>query len=317
MNALHSAWALALGCCSLLACGGSDTGGPAPEDPSGDDAGAGSSSGGGGQPATTVGSGGSGTGAQGGATGDTGGSGGGVAMPSCAGDWSAFVPPDVTFSDAAAQTWWDAKAIQGSQVVAQAVPDIAALMVEQTLPIAAQMHCSAADDVNVTHITLHLEPGHDFVAFQSGSPPSFEITLSAAYVVDYFNQHGQDLDAVAAEVRGILVHEGAHGYSWWPKNGRSYEPGNDSFGYGEGIADFVRIDLGLHPDAPAYPGGHWNDGYTTTGHFIRYLTSKDVDFARKMGFAARDMPAFSWDQVCNEAFGVDVATLWEEYQQSL
>jgi hypothetical protein len=313
-------WKSALVCVSLAACGG----GSETAEPSDGEDGAGASSSNAsstadsttGLPGTTSSASGPG-GTGGGGSDGTGGAGGAGREPSCAGDWSQFAPPQADFVDEAAFAWWSPKAVQGSQIVAAAVPDMAALMAEQCLAIAKEIYCSAGDDLEVTHITVRLQAGNDFVAFQSGEPPSIEISLSAPYIVDYYNQHGQDPAVVASEIRGILVHEGVHGYSWWPKNAGGYEPGNDSFGYGEGIADYVRIDLGLHPDAQKYAGGHWNDGYTTTGFFIQHLTTKDADFARKINAAARDEPSWSWDLVCNDAFGADVATLWDAYQQTL
>jgi Peptidase of plants and bacteria len=273
----------------------------------------------GGSGGDTGGTGGDTTGTGGGDTGGSSGTGGGgsAGAPGCSGDWSGFVPPNVHFTDQA-KSAKDAKAVEGSKIVAQAVPNMDTLMRDQCLGIAKQIYCSLKDDINnFTDLSLQLEDDPDGVAWKAGDPPSITIGVSAQYIVNYFNDHGKNYKAVADEIRGMLSHEGTHGYQWGPKNAGEYDGSSDFYGEIEGLADYVRISLGLHPSAEKNKGGDWNSGYTTTGFFIQYLTTKDVDFARKLNASARDYPKWSWDLACKNILGKGVQDLWDDYQGSI
>jgi hypothetical protein len=119
------------------------------------------------------------------------------------------------------------------------------------------------------------------------------------------------------EFRGIMVHEGAHLY-------QNYGNG----GLGEGMADFVRIRVGLYEPGRRRPGGAWTDPYTTSGFFFSWLAGPgvyhkdgrqphDVDIGyminKTIGAEGPDaVPA-----LLQKTFGADVDTLWRQYQDAI
>jgi hypothetical protein len=67
------------------------------------------------------------------------------------------------------------------------------------------------------------------------------------------------------------------------------------------------------------PGGHWMDGYQTTGFFLQWLTCKDPDFLRKFNYSTRVVIPWSFDKAMKYVFGEksSVDGLWQEYQAFL
>ena len=126
-----------------------------------------------------------------------------------------------------------------------------------------------------------------------------------------------DPDDAYFEFVGVLVHEVAHMYQF-----------NDGeAGLVEGMADFVRIRAGHHRMSRRGTGGAWNDAYTTGGFFFSWLAGPGglqedgrVPADPDIGWAInqqmnRDV---GWSQqVFIDRFGVDVDTLWNEYQAAL
>lgn len=227
--------------------------------------------------------------------------------------------PAVAFRDDAA-TSGAAKAVQGSKLLAAAVPDMGQLMDEVNLNVREMIYfpTDAGTKVNAFEsLTLVLQSAPDSVAWKIDSGPgSITIVLSAEFLVDLYARRQNSLSALEWDVRGILTHEVTHGYQFGPKNCGPYQGGTDFYGFIEGLADYVRIQSGLH-DAPRVHGGNWNDGYTTTGHFIKWLVDgKDPDFARKLNATARDYATWSWESACKAILGQGVQTLWNQYQAS-
>jgi hypothetical protein len=85
------------------------------------------------------------------------------------------------------------------------------------------------------------------------------------------------------------------------------------------MADAVRAHNGYFPAANRKPGGHWLDGYQTTGFFLEWLTTKDADFLRKFNQSALTVIPWGFDEAIQQVLGqsYSVEKLWEEYQGSL
>ena len=85
------------------------------------------------------------------------------------------------------------------------------------------------------------------------------------------------------------------------------------------MADAVRYHNGYFPVDSRKPGGHWMDGYRTTGFFLEWLTGKDPDFLRKFNKSVLEIVPWSFDKAMKHIFGEQVTTdsLWEEYQAFL
>lgn len=122
------------------------------------------------------------------------------------------------------------------------------------------------------------------------------------------------------ETRGVLYHELVHAYQFEPKGIGTYSTNREFWASIEGLADAVRAHAGFFDiEARRKPGGHWLDGYQTTGFFIQWLTTKDPDAIRKLHLTVRDIEVWSFDKAMKSMFGPEssIESLWEEYQEYL
>jgi hypothetical protein len=224
--------------------------------------------------------------------------------------------PMVIFQDDAADSGVP-KAEQGSQILAQSIPLMEELMRQVCRDVLDTIYFpedSGSNINSVAEITLILKSDPELIAEKYDIGPGLVgINLGAEFITDQYAIH-KDYSKVAWSVQGVLSHEFTHVYQFGPKNCGGYQSGTDCFGFIEGLADFVRIQLGLH-DAQRRPGGNWNDGYTTTGYFIKWLVdTKDSDFARRLNGTTRDYTTWSWDSACLAILGQGIQTLWNQYQ---
>lgn len=119
------------------------------------------------------------------------------------------------------------------------------------------------------------------------------------------------------EFRGIMVHEGAHLY-------QNYGNG----GLGEGMADFVRIRVGLYDPGRRGTGGAWTDPYTTSGFFFSWLAGPGVyhkdgrephnaDIGYLINKTIGSDGPDAVPGLLQKTFGADVDTLWRQYQDAI
>lgn len=232
------------------------------------------------------------------------------------GHWEESDEPHVVFRDEAAGSG-STEAVAGSQALSQAVPDMEDLIREASLDVIDLLYFpndSGSDIKSVTDITIVLISQPDLIAqkFDMGEG-RVRINLGAEFVAREHEKYAENTK-FAWSIRGVLSHELTHAYQFGPREAGDYQSGTDFYGFIEGMADFVRIQLGLH-DAQRHTGGHWNDGYTTTGYFIKWIVdSKDPEFGRKFNATARDYISWSWSAACLEILGEDVQSLWDQYQ---
>jgi hypothetical protein len=226
------------------------------------------------------------------------------------GDWTNFQYPEIVFED-------KSPSHPGSAVFHNAIPDPEGSMRAQILEIAKKLHYNVNDNIR-TFSTLHfIIEDYDGVAEKWGEPPVIWIRVSTRHINNVFNQGGGNA-AIRTEILGILSHEGTHGYQYEPKNAGAYQPGTDFYGFIEGLADYVRISVGLHPGRFPSTGGSWTSGYTTSGFFINWIVNnKDKDFAIKFQHTARTYSTWSWNAACQEILGESVQSLWNQYQASI
>jgi hypothetical protein len=228
-------------------------------------------------------------------------------------DWSTFVYPTVTFTD-------NARALEGSAIFQAAIPDVVGMMKEQSLAICKQIYADNLDPrVNFTKLNLQLNDDPNGVAWKAGSPPEITIGISAQYITSFYYKYNKDLSLVLKEVRGILAHEGAHGYQWAPKNCGAYDGSSTFWAFIEGEADAVRAELtNWTPARQPSRGGSWMDGYTRTGFFLAWCKkNKKPTFLIELNHAARDMPTFTWEAAFQQILGQSVQQTWNEYQATL
>jgi hypothetical protein len=228
-------------------------------------------------------------------------------------DWSSFVYPTVTFTD-------NATGLEGSTIFHNAIPDVTGMMKAQCLAICQQIYADNLDRRNnFTKLNLQLNDDPNGVAWKAGSPPEITIGISAQYLANFYHNNNNDLGLVLKEVRGVLSHEGTHGYQWEPKNCGSYDGSSVFWAFIEGEADGVRAEL-TNWTPPRHPtkGGSWMDGYNRTGFFLAWCKDhKKPTFLIELNHAARDMATFTWDAAFQQILGMSVQQAWDEYQASL
>jgi len=232
---------------------------------------------------------------------------------STSGDWSSFVYPTVTFTD-------EATGLEGSTIFHAAIPNVTQMMKDQCLAICKEIYTDNNDRRNnFTKLNLILQNDPTGVAAKWGDAPEIWIGVSAQYLATFYHNNGSSNDLVLREVRGILSHEGTHGYQWAPKNCGTYDGSSTFWGFIEGEADGVRGEL-TNWTPTRYPskGGNWNGGYTTGGFFLDWCKhNKKATFLIELNHAARDMGTFTWDAAFQQILGQPVQTVWNEYQATL
>jgi hypothetical protein len=228
-------------------------------------------------------------------------------------DWSTFVYPTVTFTD-------NAIGLEGSTIFHNAIPDVVAMMKEQCLAVVEQIYADNLDlRINFTKLNLQLNDDPNGVAWKVGAPPEITIGISAQYIASFFHKNNDDLGLVLKEVRGVLAHEGTHGYQWAPKNCGAYDGSSVFWSFIEGEADAVRAELtNWTPARHPIKGGSWMDGYNRTGFFLAWCKDhKKPSFLVELNHAARDMATFTWEAAFQQILGQSVQQVWDEYQATL
>jgi hypothetical protein len=194
------------------------------------------------------------------------------------------------------------------------------MMKEQTLAICKQLYADNLDHRNnFTRLNLQLEDDPGGVAWKAGDPPEITIGISAQYIATFYHDNNNDPALVLKEVRGILAHEGTHGYQWAPKNCGAYDGSSTFWAFIEGEADAVRAELtNWTPARHPTRGGSWMDGYNGTGFFLAWCKdNKKPTFLVELDHAARDLPTFTWDAAFQQILGISVQQAWNEYQATL
>lgn len=225
---------------------------------------------------------------------------------SCQPAFETACKPDINFDNQHANG--------GGALFNQLFPDIVSEMKDVACTVCSILYRSP-DEIpqNRRHETINLTiDAHDGVAYASGN----SITISVNHLQNYTNP-----DSAAVEFRGVLVHETAHLY-------QNYGNG----GTGEGMADCVRLRVGLYPQGRCNPGGSWRDAYTTSGCFYSWLTgpssyhaiahpNSDPDLPYKINAALAGTSGegayTAASNLLETSFGQNVDTLWTQYQSDL
>lgn len=224
--------------------------------------------------------------------------------------WDKFPYPEVVLT-------YEDKESKGRELYDQLVQNADKYVKYHTQKVCQILHYSQEDpllDVDTIKYTLR---HYDGISSKGGSVP----TISIQYSTKYCETIGsKSLYHLNDETRGVLFHELTHAYQYEPKNCGVYGDGGVFWAQIEGLADAVRTEAGLFDvEKLRKPGGNWMDGYKTTGFFLHWLKTKDVDAIRKFHFSARDLDTWSFDGAMKYMFGEDssIESLWTEYQQFL
>lgn len=225
-------------------------------------------------------------------------------------NWAHFIYPKVNFID-------KDKTVNGSKIYSRLIDDPSRFIQAYALKVAKILYWSDQDQVpDIRTINYELRPDKGISA-KGGDAPVINIFYSADWVEKTAVNKG-DYD-VLYETRGVLYHELTHGYQYSPKGCGGYRAGDEYFAFIEGMADAVRFEAGYFPVTDRKPGGNWIDGYRTTGYFLQWLTTKDLDFLRKFNKSAIELNPWSFDAAMKHIFGqsASVNALWAEYQTFL
>lgn len=168
-------------------------------------------------------------------------------------------------------------------------------------------------DVGNIKYTLEDKEG---VSAKGGSSPDIQIFYSTQHIEKSAHESLYKLDF---ETRGVLYHELTHGYQFEPKGCGNYGNNKTFWACIEGIADAVRAEAGFFDMSTRKPGGNWMDGYRTTGFFIQWMKTKDLDAIRKFHLTVKDLEVWSFDGAVKSVFGPEASIegMWDEYQQFL
>jgi hypothetical protein len=224
--------------------------------------------------------------------------------------------PSVYFQDDARNSGVP-KAVEGSAILAKSVTSMESLIKNTSNEVLNLLYYpkDSASDINQkTHIDAYLVAKSDDLVAETYHKDARNsvINIGARFLARQYSER-KDYQWIAWSMKGIMSHEITHVFQFGPRNSSE----EDRFGLVEGMADYVRIQLGLH-NAKRNLGGNWNDGYTTTGYFIKWLVdTRDSNFARKLNATARDYTTWSWDRACHAIAGRGIQDLWGQYQRHL
>ena len=224
--------------------------------------------------------------------------------------WKNFESPEILFIDLAED--------KGSKLYDVLVQDKIAYLKWHALEICTYLYFNDRDErFPVNTIEYFLEPMPGEVSYKGGSSPKINIHYSTDWIQKSANE---SLLKLSLETRGVLFHELVHAYQFEPKGIGSYSTNREFWACIEGLADAVRAEAGLFDIAALRkPGGHWLDGYKTTGFFLQWLTTMNPDALREFHVTVRDMDVWSFDKAMRAMFGPEkgIEQMWAEYQQFL
>ncbi len=224
--------------------------------------------------------------------------------------WESFKFPEVEFVNMAQGT-------QGWEIYNQLVPEPVGFIKQHALWVAKTLYWSDKDsipDIRKILYTFEDKPG---ISAKGGGVPEINIFYSSRWVERSEKEKGDD--KVLYETRGVLYHELTHGYQLEPQGIGGYVQGTEFWAFIEGMADAVRYHNGFFPVTNRKAGGHWLDGYQTTGFFLQWLTSKDPDFLRKFNKSTLEIVPWGFDKAIKHVLGekYSIDGLWQEYQDFL
>lgn len=231
---------------------------------------------------------------------------GGVGPTSCQPAFETACKPDINFNNQHSDG--------GGALFDDLFPDFETAMKDITCTVCSILYRDP-DEIpqNKRHSTVNVTiDAHDGVAYASGN----SITISVNHLQNFNNP-----DSAYVEYRGVLVHETAHLYQHYGNGGT-----------GEGMADAVRIRVGLYPQGRCNVGGSWRDAYTTSGCFYSWLTGPSVYHSIAYESYDANLPykinatlsgtsgEGAYTAVSNllqSTFGQSVEDLWDLYQADL
>lgn len=224
--------------------------------------------------------------------------------------WSAFVCPEVRFEVLSPET-------EGAAIYARLVQRPDDYIRHHARKVAEELFYSAADTMNAVGRIDYTLSDYEGVSAKSGTPAATSIVYSTRHIE---RSAVESLAKLDYETRGVLFHELVHAYQFEPRGIGTYSTNREFWACIEGLADAVRAQAGyFDAEALRRPGGHWLDGYRTTGFFLQWLTTLRPDALREFHVTVRDLEPWSFDGAMRAMFGPErgIERMWAEYQEFL
>lgn len=224
--------------------------------------------------------------------------------------WQNFAYPEIEFENEAENTL-------GSQQYYKLVQNPDNFIRYHAQKVAEILFYTDRDTMNDIQKIAYKLSDYKGISAKSGQPPVVSIVYSTQHIEKSAEESLFKLDF---ETRGVLFHELTHAYQFEPHGIGSYSTNKIFWACIEGLADAVRAEAGFFDIKKLRkPGGHWLDGYQTTGFFLQWLTTKDPDAIKKFHLTVRELPIWSFDLAMKQVFGPDsgIELLWNEYQDYL
>jgi PKD repeat protein len=224
-------------------------------------------------------------------------------------EWDHFPYPELRFID-------EDKTSEGAHLFNELVDNPDSLFKSCIIQVCKTLYLSPSE-VPVKKVLIFNLRNTDGVAATGGDSTTIDMFLSTRYIADYFMNHDKDKEQTLSEITGIMIHELTHAYQHSPIDTGGYPNGNEHFSCVEGVADATRLENGYVSISFRRPGGHWNDGYKTTGFFISWLSDLDENFLYKFNQSTLTIKPWTWDKAVNQILGKSVSELWCDYQKSI
>ncbi|MBQ2965933.1 MAG: basic secretory family protein [Bacteroidales bacterium] len=223
--------------------------------------------------------------------------------------WEDYNVGEIFFRDKAPQT-------KGSAIYHAIIPDPEQYIADAAREVLAILYESPKDSITPVNKIFYSIEDTDGISAKGGGRGRVSIFYSTRHVEKSFRDN--DTAKVLFETRGVLLHELTHAYQLEPQGIGTYGTNKVNWAFIEGMADAVRVAGGGFEGPNARPrGGHYMDGYRTTGYFLVWLRdNKDPDFLWKFNRSALEVVPWSFDGAVKHILGpkYNIDDLWHEYQ---
>lgn len=223
--------------------------------------------------------------------------------------WKDYNVGQIFFRDKAPET-------KGSAIYHAIIPDPEQYIADAAREVLAILYESPKDSITPVHKIFYSIEDTDGISAKGGGRGRVSIFYSTRHVENSFRDN--DTAKVLFETRGVLLHELTHAYQLEPQGIGTYGTNKVNWAFIEGMADAVRVAGGGFDGPDARPrGGHYMDGYRTTGYFLVWIRdTKDPDFLWKFNRSALEVVPWSFDGAVKHILGpeYDIDDLWHEYQ---
>lgn len=223
--------------------------------------------------------------------------------------WKDYNVGEIIFRDKANGT-------RGADIYHSIIPDPEQYIADAAREVLSILYESPEDSITRVDKIFYSIEDRDGISAKGGGRGRVSIFYSTRHVENSFRDN--DTAKVLFETRGVLLHELTHAYQLEPQGIGTYGTNKVNWAFIEGMADAVRVAGGGFEGPNARPrGGHYMDGYRTTGYFLVWIRdTKDPDFLWKFNRSALEVVPWSFDGAVKHILGpkYNIDDLWHEYQ---